>query len=197
MMKYIIIQVGHTFVVKVNVSVSSLYGWHFNFFTVPVVPNFLRKLEHPVKTITTNITRTIRVCTNQSVVPDSNLSDSSRGYSWEDVAGLPRHYVMTTSLPYITCVHKNVTNTTEEETDDYEMSSNTNVQVGLLFASKAIMQLLFNPFIGPLTNRYVYIFIFRLILCFHNMGMNVWFRNMHMLHIQILFSIVPPRAWMK
>uniref|UniRef100_A0A8D0BHL3 Solute carrier family 18 member A2 n=1 Tax=Salvator merianae TaxID=96440 RepID=A0A8D0BHL3_SALMN len=33
---------------------------------------------------------------------------------------------------------------------------NENVQVGLLFASKATVQLLTNPFIGPLTNRYGY-----------------------------------------
>lgn len=32
---------------------------------------------------------------------------------------------------------------------------NENVQVGLLFASKATVQLITNPFIGPLTNRYV------------------------------------------
>lgn len=30
-----------------------------------------------------------------------------------------------------------------------------NVRVGLLFASKAVVQLLINPFVGPLTNRYV------------------------------------------
>uniref|UniRef100_A0A3P9PYH5 Solute carrier family 18 member A1 n=1 Tax=Poecilia reticulata TaxID=8081 RepID=A0A3P9PYH5_POERE len=31
-----------------------------------------------------------------------------------------------------------------------------NVRVGLLFASKALVQLLVNPFVGPLTNRYYY-----------------------------------------
>ena len=30
---------------------------------------------------------------------------------------------------------------------------NENVAVGLMFASKAIMQLIANPFVGPLTNR--------------------------------------------
>ncbi|MEQ2186758.1 hypothetical protein GOODEAATRI_031869, partial [Goodea atripinnis] len=33
---------------------------------------------------------------------------------------------------------------------------NENVKVGMLFASKATVQLLTNPFIGPLTNRYVF-----------------------------------------
>jgi hypothetical protein len=30
-----------------------------------------------------------------------------------------------------------------------------NVHVGLMFGSKALVQLLVNPFIGPLTNKYV------------------------------------------
>ena len=30
---------------------------------------------------------------------------------------------------------------------------NENVAVGLMFASKAIMQLIANPFVGPLTNK--------------------------------------------
>lgn len=34
---------------------------------------------------------------------------------------------------------------------------NENVKVGMLFASKATVQLLTNPFIGPLTNRWVLI----------------------------------------
>ena len=33
---------------------------------------------------------------------------------------------------------------------------NENVAVGLMFASKAIMQLIANPFVGPLTNRSVH-----------------------------------------
>ena len=30
-----------------------------------------------------------------------------------------------------------------------------NVEVGIMFASKAFIQLLTNPFVGPLTNKYV------------------------------------------
>lgn len=36
-----------------------------------------------------------------------------------------------------------------------EQLLNENVKVGLLFASKATVQLITNPFIGPLTNRWV------------------------------------------
>ena len=34
-----------------------------------------------------------------------------------------------------------------------------NIEVGVMFASKAVVQLITNPFVGPLTNRY-YIFIY-------------------------------------
>ena len=35
-----------------------------------------------------------------------------------------------------------------------------NVEVGVMFASKAFVQLIANPFVGPLTNKYVVIFSF-------------------------------------
>uniref|UniRef100_A0AAR2J2J4 Major facilitator superfamily (MFS) profile domain-containing protein n=1 Tax=Pygocentrus nattereri TaxID=42514 RepID=A0AAR2J2J4_PYGNA len=40
--------------------------------------------------------------------------------------------------------------------DDSEFLEEENVRVGLLFASKALVQLLVNPFVGPLTNRIGY-----------------------------------------
>ncbi|ETE63258.1 Chromaffin granule amine transporter, partial [Ophiophagus hannah] len=46
--------------------------------------------------------------------------------------------------------------------DGMDSLSNENVRVGLLFASKALMQLIANPFVGPLTNRsYTLMFIAR------------------------------------
>ncbi|XP_007433796.1 chromaffin granule amine transporter [Python bivittatus] len=41
-------------------------------------------------------------------------------------------------------------------TDGTDSLSNENVRVGLLFASKALMQLIANPLVGPLTNRIGY-----------------------------------------
>ncbi|KAI5622124.1 chromaffin granule amine transporter, partial [Silurus asotus] len=40
--------------------------------------------------------------------------------------------------------------------DDKKFLEDENIRVGLLFASKAIVQLLVNPFVGPLTNRIGY-----------------------------------------
>uniref|UniRef100_A0A3Q3BG23 Solute carrier family 18 member A1 n=1 Tax=Kryptolebias marmoratus TaxID=37003 RepID=A0A3Q3BG23_KRYMA len=46
-------------------------------------------------------------------------------------------------------------NTTESSClQDSVFLEKENVRVGLLFASKALVQLLVNPFVGPLTNRY-------------------------------------------
>lgn len=49
----------------------------------------------------------------------------------------------------------NVTDTPSDCPKEDKDLLNENVQVGLLFASKATMQLITNPFIGPMTNRYV------------------------------------------
>lgn len=46
--------------------------------------------------------------------------------------------------------------TVREEVMRHAELADENVKVGLLFASKAIVQLLTNPFIGPVTNRFVY-----------------------------------------
>ncbi|XP_067657388.1 synaptic vesicular amine transporter-like [Haliotis asinina] len=136
---------------------------------VPVVPNFLRRLEKSQRKNTTTVkvvNQTVQVCT---LVPDEryiptpdvqNNSEDSVGYSWDGLSDFPRHYVMTTSVPYI-CVYSNQTNltsviTTSDNKLDHKAFANENVQVGLMFASKAIMQLITNPFIGPLTNRVGY-----------------------------------------
>nr|XP_028564566.1 chromaffin granule amine transporter [Podarcis muralis] len=54
------------------------------------------------------------------------------------------HLPMTTLPPSNSC------------TDGVDFLSKENVRVGLLFASKATVQLLVNPFVGPLTNRIGY-----------------------------------------
>ncbi|CDQ77243.1 unnamed protein product [Oncorhynchus mykiss] len=40
--------------------------------------------------------------------------------------------------------------------EDSAFLDKENVRVGLLFASKALVQLLINPFVGPLTNRFMF-----------------------------------------
>lgn len=51
----------------------------------------------------------------------------------------------------------NVTELTKDERRHKDLVEET-VAVGMLFASKAFVQLLANPFVGPLTHKYVYCF---------------------------------------
>ena len=41
----------------------------------------------------------------------------------------------------------------ESKREEYEEYGDANVKAGIMFGSKALMQMLFNPFVGPITNR--------------------------------------------
>lgn len=132
------------------------------YIAVPIIPSFLDSLEHPTKAnnlpfvgesqlICQNISREI-----------TNTSSVNEG-AWNYVFGFPTHYVRDRHRQNAACFNKSsnvVTNLTTDGTvtitpERHMELSDENVQVGLMFASKAIMQLITNPFIGPLTNRYV------------------------------------------
>ena len=42
----------------------------------------------------------------------------------------------------------------EEKRRKHKELMHENVEVGVMFASKAVVQLIANPFVGPLTNKY-------------------------------------------
>ncbi|XP_006884961.1 PREDICTED: chromaffin granule amine transporter [Elephantulus edwardii] len=125
---------------------------------VPIVPTFLYATEfshintsqHLGSAMTSHQAHTLpaflRMCSffhNKTVATEENITS---GMAWmSDASG--------TTLPPVTetiSAHKNNclqgTKFLEEE----------NLWVGLLFASKGLMQLLVNPFVGPLTNRIGY-----------------------------------------
>lgn len=43
----------------------------------------------------------------------------------------------------------------QKQKERHDTLADENVNVGLMFGSKALVQLMTNPFIGPLTNKYV------------------------------------------
>lgn len=107
--------------------VSDIY-----FVSVPIVPNFLRKLDYPFEYM--NVSRPLpsnatKICKNETVPIE--LCENSTS------ASLTTYETIT-----VTMIRK-------------AELGNENVRVGLMFASKAIVQLVTNPFIGPLTNRWV------------------------------------------
>lgn len=87
-------------------------------------------------------------------LPVLNSTDFPEAPSWDE-AGM--YYVLTTAS---TSTASNVTMADGQTTmDPYEAEMrhqellNENVEVGLMFASKALVQMVINPFVGPLTNR--------------------------------------------
>ncbi|KAK7008577.1 vesicular monoamine transporter [Biomphalaria glabrata] len=142
---------------------------------VPIVPNFLRKLENPYTVvnrtkmelgITEAPTFEVR-CRNFTSLPRINATGyfGSSGYIMENIKDAPRYYAHAfgrldarevcyneTVWHNLSAVYVTVTERSPRKADlDAE-----NIEVGFMFASKAIMQLIANPFIGPVTNRVGY-----------------------------------------
>ncbi|MBN3295788.1 synaptic vesicular amine transporter [Amia ocellicauda] len=123
---------------------------------VPIIPSYLYSADHDhssVKnqtaspehsTVTSNNFHTIYSYYDSSTMMTGNAS--------EQTTARPESFpIPTTQAP--------VSSTTEPQSDCPKKDSvllNENVKVGLLFASKATVQLITNPFIGPLTNRIGY-----------------------------------------
>ena len=95
---------------------------------------------------------------NRTCVERLDRPDGAReGYTW--LHKLPQFLSYTTVSPVL-CYNEsydgNVSwgqGTTTKATPGYSIADNEDVRVGVLFASKAVVQLLANPFMGPLTNR--------------------------------------------
>ncbi|XP_076003623.1 chromaffin granule amine transporter [Genypterus blacodes] len=117
---------------------------------VPIIPTFLYALEHPTPEpqssqpsllpVPSLATSRSGVAPTQIPFPGSKLQTSGRSTKASDPSD-PEPHMEPSSL-----TNNGSTNTSWKE----------NVLVGLLFASKAVVQLLVNPFVGPLTNRIGY-----------------------------------------
>lgn len=122
-------------------------------FPVPIIPSYLYSIEHEknateIQTAEPNLPsatmdnfQSIFSYYDNSTVVTGNESDKAR----------PGELQQTQTEQMVVSVTPSPSDCPK---DDKELL-NENVRVGLLFASKATVQLLTNPFIGPLTNRYV------------------------------------------
>lgn len=101
---------------------------------MPIVPNFILKLE-------------------QSHSPKHNISEkfncslSSAAVTWNSTS------YNATQLEDDCKARENAEEKKEEKEDEYEEYGDANVKSGIMFGSKALVQMLFNPFVGPITNR--------------------------------------------
>ncbi|XP_030215662.1 chromaffin granule amine transporter [Gadus morhua] len=126
---------------------------------VPIIPTFLYALDHtgspPQITKPTPLlqpSHSAPLQGSQSQQASQVLEPASfSAVSLEEDSPLP-------SIPAPGNTNQSDSNTTRAASclQDSVFLEEENVRVGLLFASKAVVQLLVNPFIGPLTNRIGY-----------------------------------------
>lgn len=119
---------------------------------VPIIPNFLRKLENPYEYVNQTFNRSTlsTTCVSRDEPDQSQFQRFVRSYNKR--------------LSYTESDCTNVTvNITVPDYDEIQIETrrhaelaNENVEVGLMFASKALVQLIANPFVGHLTNRIGY-----------------------------------------
>ncbi|XP_043968185.1 chromaffin granule amine transporter isoform X3 [Gambusia affinis] len=125
---------------------------------VPIIPTFLYAMEHPEPQTVLDATSS-RISSSRTAVPGPEAQQNPRPPPLvslfnnvtfdlqESRAGVAAELLLanqTSNTSDSSCLQDSVF--LEEE----------NVRVGLLFASKALVQLLVNPFVGPLTNRIGY-----------------------------------------
>ena len=145
---------------------------------MPIIPNFLYQLEHPEEN-TKNFSDWVersqlesqahalpRIHNMTCVLAYRNFSSLARDDGGRDYSTMLMEYYTHGDGWRRVSLCRNVTDaelwvnesTVPPDLTDYEKKRhedivNENVAVGLMFASKAIMQLITNPFIGPLTNK--------------------------------------------
>ncbi|XP_007424088.1 synaptic vesicular amine transporter [Python bivittatus] len=124
---------------------------------VPIIPSYLYSIRHlknatDVQTIRPE-TPSVNLNRLQSIFSYYDNSTIVTGNNSEGTRPEDDYHAQTEKMVV------NMTKTTPSSSDcpkkDKELL-NENVEVGLLFASKATMQFLTNPFIGPMTNRIGY-----------------------------------------
>ncbi|GAB1302578.1 Synaptic vesicular amine transporter [Apodemus speciosus] len=121
---------------------------------VPIIPSYLYSIKHEKNTTEIQTTRpALTASTSESFYSIFSYYNNSTIFTGNATGGLPggQSYKVTTTQHTVT----NTTVPSDCPSEDKDLL-NENVQVGLLFASKATVQLLTNPFIGLLTNRIGY-----------------------------------------
>ncbi|ELK36757.1 Synaptic vesicular amine transporter [Myotis davidii] len=121
---------------------------------VPIIPSYLYSIQHEKNATEVPMARPAPTASPsdgfQSIFSYYDNSTVATGNATGDLQGRP--------LPRAT-TQPTVTNSSAGPSDcpsENKDLLNENVQVGLLFASKATVQLLTNPFVGLLTNRVGY-----------------------------------------
>lgn len=132
---------------------------------VPIIPTFLYAMDHVTENLSTS---SFSPSPLHTTLQPLNRSASSSVLSLYDNTT----YNLQASSSNITELLSAALNWSGNRSKDLDQGSlegcqqdnhfleEENIRVGLLFASKALVQLLVNPFVGPLTNRHLPMFTF-------------------------------------
>ncbi|XP_036915569.1 synaptic vesicular amine transporter [Sturnira hondurensis] len=124
---------------------------------VPIIPSYLYSITHEknvteIQTARPVLTASTASGSFQSIFSYYDNSTMVTSNTTRDLQGSPLPKAATSTQHMVTNTSVSPSNCPREDED----LLNENVQVGLLFASKAMVQFLTNPFIGLLTNRIGY-----------------------------------------
>ncbi|KAK2840654.1 hypothetical protein Q7C36_012233 [Tachysurus vachellii] len=118
---------------------------------VPIIPTFLYAVEHEPSELSSTASSSLSPPTMDQPTFSSIFS------LYDNVTYTNTDNVAQDNLSDSTVTPGSDTNASMSDCkEDRKFLKDENVRVGLLFASKAIVQLLVNPFVGPLTNRIGY-----------------------------------------
>lgn len=110
---------------------------------MPIIPNFLYELNRePENASASQVGPTLLLAPTSSPTPDS----------WE----LPGRTLVPPAASTPEPEPSPSTLSPQEQQTRHELLNNENVEVGIMFASKPVVQALVNPIVGPLTNRIGY-----------------------------------------
>lgn len=122
-------------------------------FSVPIMPEYLYKRAHPNGSLygPDKSVSSLVPCTTTTSIPHE-YDDDNTNYD-TDYEHTDKPVSVTTPCFYY---DPNVTTTVDPVAVErrHEYMTQENIYVGLMFGSKALVQLITNPFVGPLTNRY-------------------------------------------
>ena len=122
-----------------------------HFITVPIIPDFLYAIRHQHDH--DNLTALASMTTTEG--PDlSEFADVEFGFDEDSAVEVSYEEEMATVTAATTLASTTML-AAEDKQRHKELMSET-AEVGLMFASKAVVQLIANPFVGPLTNKIGY-----------------------------------------
>ncbi|XP_050462767.1 synaptic vesicular amine transporter isoform X1 [Cataglyphis hispanica] len=126
---------------------------------VPIIPEFLYDIKHPNATLSEHLEGGASLQTTISTVPPTTTTKTTtpKCPCALNISVLPQLEFLTTPSTNVSEVTvANLTSEMKEKEQRHRELLEETVAVGMMFASKAFVQLLANPIVGPLTHKIGY-----------------------------------------